>query len=83
MPTDDEIYRGQEAKRLLNEPLLADALTEIRMEAAREVLDLDPTPENAEKIRKLQASARVCEEFVTILMRHILAGAVTEDDETA
>ncbi len=55
-------HRAKEAKRLLNEPLLAEALEIFRINALQGLEDVSAT--DADKIRALQAQAKVTQFIV-------------------
>ncbi len=60
-------HKAQEAKRLLNEPLLAEVLENMRNEALEALADCDAT--DVAKVQKLQAMAQACVEFIVHLNR--------------
>lgn len=80
MPTTEQEHLAREASRLLNDATLAKALNEIRLDALTELAEVDA--ENANEIRRLQAIAGVCLEFVGTLQQYVIAGSSTKADGT-
>lgn len=62
---------ASEATRLLNEPLLADAFTEVRMNALVALADADAS--DTKEILRLQAIANCLNDVVDLLRSHITA----------
>ena len=78
--------RASEAERLLNEPLLVEALDEIMGDAFAEFKEMPITTNNLEAVLALQARARSVQELVDRLKAVITAsgrhdGGVTIDGE--
>lgn len=71
MASPDQIHRAQEAKRLLNEPLLAEAMETVRMNALIELGTIDPT--DIAKITQLQAVAGATMQLFDFLRAAILS----------
>lgn len=80
MPTTEQEHLAREASRLLNDATLAKALNEIRLDALTTLAEVDA--ENANEIRRLQAIAGVCLEFVETLQQYVIAGSSTKADGT-
>lgn len=76
-------HRAQEAKRLLNEPVLADALEDMRMEALEALAEVDAT--NVAEVMKFQAMIKAVAGIVTQLNRYTVmlpeSSDVGEDSE--
>lgn len=76
-------HRAQEAKRLLNEPVLADALEDMRMEALEALAEVDAT--NVAEVMKFQAMIKAVAGIVTQLNRYTVMSPesidVGEDSE--
>jgi hypothetical protein len=78
-----------EAKRLLSEPLLVEALDGIMADAFAEFKDIEITPENLAAVIKLQARTYVAHEILDRLNAKIAAsgqmdgGVVVEREPTA
>lgn len=71
--TKDELqHRAREAKRLLNEPLLAEALESVMMTALDELGRVDPL--NTSRIYQLQAIVTCTRDIVNSLQEKIAAG---------
>lgn len=76
-------HRAQEASRLLNEPVLADALEDMRMEALEALAEVDAT--NVAEVMKFQAMIKAVAGIVTQLNRYTVmlpeSNDVSEDSE--
>lgn len=71
--TKDELqHRAREAHRLLNEPLLAEALESVMMTALDELGRVDPL--NTSRIYQLQAIVTCTRDIVNSLQEKIAAG---------
>ncbi len=77
MPTEEQAYRAQQADRLVNhEPLLVEALTNIRIRALNDLATVDPT--KADDIRRYQAKVAVTEDILVELQEIIILGSTGE-----
>lgn len=75
MPSENDVHRAREADRLANhEPLLVEALTNMRIKALNALAEVDAT--DADQIRKYQAKVACTEEFLVELAEIIVAGQV-------
>lgn len=78
----DQAYRAETARRLLNdEPLFAEALTAIRMDALLDLAEADPDDKTA--ILRLQAIAHVTMEIKDRLEAEILASGSSDGGVSA
>ncbi len=74
MATEEERFRAQQADRLVNhEPLLVEALTNIRLNNLNALAQVDAT--DVDKIRKHQAMVACTEDILAELQAVIIAGA--------
>ena len=75
MPSENDVHRAREADRLANhEPMLVEALTNMRIKALNALAEVDAT--DADQIRKYQAKVACTEEFLVELAEIIVAGQV-------
>lgn len=73
MPSDEEVERAKTADRLVNhEPLLVEALTNVRLKALTELGTVEPS--NADAIRRLQAVVACTYELLMQLQTMIVQG---------
>jgi hypothetical protein len=77
VPTEIEQERARQADRLANhEPVLVEALTNMRMSALNELATVPET--DLVRFRQLQAKVACTEEFLAELAGFILAGQTVE-----
>ncbi len=81
MPTEEELFhRARQADRLVNhEPVLVEALTNMRISALNALAEVDPT--NADEIRRYQAKVACTEDLLAELQGFILSGQPTTQPE--
>ncbi len=73
MPTDIDAHRAKEADRLANhEPLLVEALTNMRLKALNELATVAET--DLVTFRRLQAKVACTEDFLIELQEMIVSG---------
>lgn len=75
-------HKAAEALRLVNEDLMVEFLETYRTDALLALAELDPTPENAPMIRKLQARAAIALEFPLAMQAMVVAAPVEEEDDS-
>lgn len=74
-------HKAAEAARLVNDDLMVEFLHGYRMTALLQLAELDPTPENAPLIRRLQAQAAIAIEFPLAMQAHVVAAPMEEPAE--
>lgn len=72
-------HRAKEAKRLLNEPVLAEALEDMRAEALEALSEVDAT--NVGEVQKFQAMVKAVAGIVTQLNRYTVMVPEGEGEE--